>query len=280
MRLHVGCAMWTHPAWVGRISPRQSDGRLRSYAGWCNAVEGNSTFYAVPARSTVESWAQQTHPDFRFVVKFPKVVTHERRFQQVDGELRDFFRVIEPLGARIDALWFQLPSAFAPADVPALEQLMSRLPRTYRYAVEVRHPQFFREDGEHRLRQACDREGAEWVTFDTTAFFAAPPTSDAEREAWERKPRLPRRSDALTDRPVVRFLGRDRDSGTVAGWQHWVDVVAAWLREGRSPTFFLHTPDNVDAPFLARRFHDEVRARVPDLDPLPSPEPADQGTLF
>jgi uncharacterized protein YecE (DUF72 family) len=188
MRLHVGCAMWTHPAWVGRISPRQSDGRLRSYAGWCNAVEGNSTFYAVPARSTVESWAQQTHPDFRFVVKFPKVVTHERRFQQVDGELRDFFRVIEPLGARIDALWFQLPSAFAPADVPALEQLMSRLPRTYRYAVEVRHPQFFREDGEHRLRQACDREGAEWVTFDTTAFFAAPPTSDAEREAWERNP--------------------------------------------------------------------------------------------
>jgi hypothetical protein len=86
------------------------------------------------------------------------------------------------------------------------------------------------------------------------------------------KPRLPRRSDALTDRPVVRFLGRDRDSGTVAGCQHWVGVVAAWLREGRSPTF--------DAPFLARRFHDEVRARVPDLDPLPSPEPADQGTLF
>jgi uncharacterized protein YecE (DUF72 family) len=272
--------MWTHRAWVGRIASRESNARLRSYAGWCNAVEGNSTFYAVPPRETVESWARQTEPDFRFVVKFPKVITHERRFQHIDAELRGFLEVVEPLGPRIDALWFQLPSAFAPADVPALEQLMHRLPRNHRYAVEVRHPGFFVEAGEKELQQACARAGAEWVTFDTTAFFAAPPTSDAEREAWERKPRLPRRSEALTDRPVVRYLGRDSDAETVAGWQHWVGVVAAWLREGRSPTFFLHTPDNVDAPFLARRFHDEVRARIPELDPLPTPAPADQGTLF
>jgi hypothetical protein len=57
-------------------------------------------------------------------------------------------------------------------------------------------------------------------------------------------------------------------------------VVAAWLREGRSPTFFLHTPDNVDAPVLARRFHDEVRAVVPELEPLTSPEPVEPATLF
>jgi hypothetical protein len=36
----------------------------------------------------------------------------------------------------------------------------------------------------------------------------------------------------------------------------------------------------VQALELARRFHAEVRARVPGLDPLPEPEPAGPATLF
>ena len=56
--------------------------------------------------------------------------------------------------------------------------------------------------------------------------------------------------------------------------------MAAWLAEGRRPTFFLHTPDNVDALALARRFHDQVRARVPGLAPLPEPVEAQPATLF
>ena len=81
MKLHVGCAMWTYVPWQGRylphpLSPRE---RLSTYATWCNAVEGNTTFYAIPALDTVKSWAGQTGPDFRLVLKLPKVITHERR---------------------------------------------------------------------------------------------------------------------------------------------------------------------------------------------------------
>ena len=54
------------------------------------------------------------------------------------------------------------------------------------------------------------------------------------------------------------------------------DAVAGWLREGRSPTVFIHTPDNTDALELARRFHDEPRARVPEIEPLPEPIPPDR----
>ena len=118
------------------------------------------------------------------------------------------------------------------------------------------------------------------MTFDTTVLFGSPPTSDAEREAWTKKPRLPRRSRALTSHPVVRYIGRDDTARTVAGWQPWLGTVAGWLREGRSPTVFIHTPDNVDALELARRFHDEVRARVPEVEPLPEPVPSGPPTLF
>ena len=275
--------MWTHKPWQGRFLPHPlpSNEHLRSYAGWCNAVEGNTTFYATPPRSTVESWARQTDPDFRFVLKLPKSVTHERRLTGVDEELRVYLDAIEPLGPRIHALWLQLPGTFSPSDVPALADFLRRLPSSHRYAVEVRHRAFF-EDSRYTklLEEVLADAAAEWIPFDTAAFFQSPPTSDAERDAWSKKPRMPRRSRALTDRPIVRYLGRDAIAQTIEGWQPWIDTAAEWLREGRSPTVFIHTPDNADALSLARRFHDEVRARLPELDALPEPMPVEPLTLF
>ncbi|GAB3467851.1 DUF72 domain-containing protein [Actinophytocola sediminis] len=274
--------MWTHKAWPGRFLPRPLPARQRlaAYAGWCNAVEGNTTFYATPARDTVATWAQQTDPGFRFVVKLPKVVTHERRFVGVEAEMRAFLDAIEPLGERA-VLWTQLPGSFGPADVDALGRFLRRLPADRRRAVEVRHPGFFTDAGSTSLLEGTlAGADAEWVPFDTTVFFQRPPASEAEQDAWAKKPRLPRRTRALTDRPIVRYLGRDSAEETAEGWRPWTGVVAGWLREGRSPTVFVHTPDNDDAPALARRFHDDVRALVPDLDALPEPAPVEPATLF
>lgn len=280
VRLHVGCAMWSLKSWQGRFlpHPQPSHERLRSYSGWCDAVEGNTTFYATPARDTVAGWAQQTGPDFRFVVKLPRVITHDRRLSGADEELRAFLQAIEPLGPRAHALWIQLPGSFSPDDLPVLSGFLRRLPASHRYAVEVRHRAFF--DAPRALEEALGTVDAEWIPFDTTAFFGGPPTSDAERDAWTKKPRMPLRTVALTDRPIVRYLGRDATDRTVEGWRRWVDIVAEWLLEGRSPTVFVHTPDNADAPALARRFHDEVRARVPGLAALPRPTPVEPLTLF
>jgi uncharacterized protein YecE (DUF72 family) len=275
--------MWSLKSWQGRFvaHPLPAGERLRAYAGWCNAVEGNTTFYATPARETVASWAEQTDPGFRFVAKLPKVITHERRLTDADDPLRIFLDAIEPLGSRAHALWIQLPGSFTPADVPVLDRFLRRLPAAHRYAVEVRHPAFFDDTrATALLEQVLAEAAAEWVPFDTTVFFGSPPTSAAEREAWTKKPRMPRRSQALTDRPIIRYLGRDTTEETVRGWQPWVEQTAGWLREGRSPTVFIHTPDNADAPLLARRFHDEVRARVPELEVLPEPEPIEPLTLF
>ena len=275
--------MWTHAPWQGRylpgsLSPRD---RLRAYATWCNAVEGNTTFYATPALETVRSWAEQTAPDFRFVLKLPKAITHERRLADVADPLRAFLAAIEPLRSRAHALWVQLPPSFGPGGLGALAGFLGRLPGGYRYCVEVRHRAFFADPrSEQELERVLGSVGAEWVMFDTTVLFERPPTSDAEREAWRNKPRLPRRSRALTSYPVVRYIGRDDPERTAAGWQPWLDQVAGWLREGRSPTVFIHTPDNVDALELARRFHDDVRARVPEVEPLAEPAGSAPPTLF
>ena len=43
--------MWSYAPWQGRYLPQPlaPRDRLHAYATWCNAVEGNTTFYATPA---------------------------------------------------------------------------------------------------------------------------------------------------------------------------------------------------------------------------------------
>ncbi|RJL34346.1 DUF72 domain-containing protein [Bailinhaonella thermotolerans] len=283
MRLHVGCAMWTHAPWRGRFLPHPlaPAERLRAYATWCNAVEGNTTFYATPARSTVETWAAQTDEDFRFVLKLPRTITHERRLADTGEDLTAFLDAIEPLGPRAHALWIQLPAAFGPTDLGSLASFLHRLPRAHRYAVEVRHPAFFTDPrAERRLEQVLTRAGAEWIPFDTETLFRAPPATDAERESWTKKPRLPSRREALTAHPIIRYIGRDSAEETENGWAPWTEKVTAWLAEGRSPTVFIHTPDNAEALPLARRFHAQIRTRLPTLPALPTPTETEPLTLF
>jgi hypothetical protein len=43
---------------------------------------------------------------------------------------------------------------------------------------------------------------------------------------------------------------------------------------------FIHTPDNAEALVLARRFHEDVRRRVPELEALGEPMPVGPPTLF
>jgi len=282
--------MWALPAWFGRQLPERAArrGSLAAYATWCTAVEGNTTFYAVPSAAAVASWAAQAPAGFRFVAKLPRTVTHEARLRpdRAGPDTRRLLDALAPLGERVATIVAQLPASFGPADLPVLARYGRRLPRDVpnRWAVEVRHPAFF--DGSPAgaaLEDLLGDLGLEWIPFDTTTLFATPPRTEAERVAWGDKPRLPRRLRALTDRPVVRYLGRDDPAATEAGWAPWPAVVAGWLREGREPTFFVHTPDNVDALVLARRFHAAVAELVPDLDPLPEPPAPDAGapeTLF
>ncbi len=124
--------MWTYAPWQGRYLPHALPprDRLRAYATWCNAVEGNTTFYATPALDAVRSWAGQTSPDFRFILKLPKTITHERRLADANEPLRAFLAAIEPLGRRARTLWIQLPPSFGPADLGALIGFLRRLRRS------------------------------------------------------------------------------------------------------------------------------------------------------
>lgn len=277
--LRVGCAIWADRGWVGRYFP--SDTRpgheLVPYATWCTAVEGNTTFYGLPAPATVARWADDAPPDFRFMFKLPRTITHDRRLRNAGYELRLFLDRLAPLGARARPFSIQLPASFGPSDLEALVHFLRQVSADHRWAVEVRHPSFCAGgDDERRLNDLLAWHGVERIILDTRAVFAGPRRTAAEQATVEQKPQLPVRPVAIGARPVVRFIGQTEANANPPWWTKWVSKLVQWLDEARSPTVFVHTPDNAVAPELARRFHGEVarayRDRVGgELAPLPTP---------
>ena len=109
--------------------------------------------------------------------------------------------------------------------------------------------------------------------LDTISLFHRTPITEDGHEEWRTKPRVPLLDDALTDRPIVRFIGSDHPELTDSGLDRWRMRIAEWLDDGRMPTLFVHTPDNMRSQVLARGFHAAMCEMVDGLAPLPEPMP-------
>jgi uncharacterized protein YecE (DUF72 family) len=235
-------------------------------------VEGNTTHYASPQPETVARWAEMAPDYFRFCFKVPRSITHEKRLRNVAEEVNDFLALLGPLAPKLGPVQLQLPATFGPDDIGVLADACQSLPRSVEWAVETRHPDFSAGGSHEReLNDLLANEGINRVVLDSRTLFSVPPETPLEHEAWERKPRLPVRPVATASQPLIRLIGASNPRTTIEGWRQWVPMIADWCRQDVTPHVFVHSPDNNDTPELARRFHGDVAALIPGLEPLPEP---------
>ena len=273
MILRVGAPMWAHPPWRVRLGFTRGR-ELADYATWCNSVEGNTTFYAVPSEATVERWSEQAPADFRFVFKAPRAVTHDHRLGHgAHGELASFLRAVRPLSDRMGPILLQLPPSFDRLDV--LAEFVIGLPTSFRWSVELRHRTFFDGDGRRRVDEVLRTAGVGRTVLDTRPLYQRPVTTAAGVEERRTKPDLPVTLDHVGDEPIVRVIHGDHPDSD--GLSRWVPTVARWLEHGLRPYVFVHRPDNESSPEDARRFHAMVSASVAAVTPLPEPSGLDPG---
>lgn len=287
----LGCPMWANRDWLGSLFTKDTSGKplLMQYSKVFTTVEGNTTFYALPKKSTVMQWNEYTPDNFRFTFKLPKSVTHSGQLR-ANAELQRFFDVLEPLQEKLAQVWIQLPPHFTLASLPQLESLMASLPANFRYAVEVRHLSFYdQKEGESRWQDWLRQHQVNWVHFDTKALFELRNDADAQLEesvleAFKVKPAMPERFVATADSPMLRFIAANTVQESEARLQFVVQKVAGWIKEGRQPYVMVHTPDCIQAPQLARRFHELLSERVQIRQMLPwegeSEAPPPQLSLF
>lgn len=245
---------------------------LGLYAQTFNAVEGNTTFYAWPAPTTVARWAVEMPEHFRFTAKFPRDISHAPDLLAHLEGAEAFLRLMAPLGKRVTPVWLQLPASFGPARLPELAAFIQAL--SHPLAIELRHPAFFAKGEEERgVNRLLRDSGTERICLDPRALFSVVSSDPAVRHAQERKPKVPPRPAAFSQCPQVRFIGLPAVMDNDSFLTPWVEKVAGWIEEGLRPYVFLHTADNRHAPSLARHFHTRLMARLPGLAPLtPLPE--------
>ncbi|MCE0461470.1 DUF72 domain-containing protein [Pseudomonas uvaldensis] len=267
---YLGCPSWSENAWRDYLYPQdaRSSDFLNLYAQVFNAVEGNTTFYASPSAAIVQRWADVMPEHFRFTAKFPGDISHVGDLREHPVAVDTFLQLLSPLGERVSPFWLQLSKAFTPNRLPELAGFIDALQRPL--AVEVRHDEFFAKgDAERRLNRLLLDRGVERICLDPRALFSCTSTDPAVLHAQSKKPRVPPRPAAFTQYPQVRFIGHPVLEANEPFLTPWVEKIAGWIEEGRTPYIFLHTSDNLLAAKLAQHFHRRLMSRLPGLPALP-----------
>ena len=145
-QLYIGCSGWSYSSWKGPFYPSDLENKnwLPYYSKVFNYVEVDSTFYSIPSEYMVKNWERKTPTDFKFTAKFPKLITHEKKFKNVEKELKLFYEAMMPLKDKLLALLIQFPPYVKITEgMEALKQYDFFFDDSFRYAVEVRHPSWF-----------------------------------------------------------------------------------------------------------------------------------------
>jgi uncharacterized protein YecE (DUF72 family) len=229
-RIVVGTSSWADPGFVEEWYPPglPARDRLAWYAERFEAVEVNSSFYAVPERRTVERWVQQTPDGFTFDVKLHRLLSrHAAELKSLPTGVRDHAKTndrgrvtltpqleeamleetiaaAEPLekAGKLSAFLLQLSPSFKPKDhaldelAPLVEQLAPR-----RVAIELRHRGWVED---RRLEETLG-----WLSDHDVAFVC---TDSPQGKAVTMMPPV----DAVTRDDLAYFRAHGRN---VQGYQ-------------------------------------------------------------
>ncbi len=145
--VRVGTSAFTAKGWEQTFYPAGlgASDYLAYYAEHFDTVEVDSTFYRTPSLQTVRKWYAQTPTDFRFAVKIPQVITHEKCLLDCEAEFGRFVETMDALGEKLTAMLLQFPYfnkkmfPIAAAFVDRLASFLARLPKGKRFALEIRN---------------------------------------------------------------------------------------------------------------------------------------------
>lgn len=144
MNVCIGCAGWSIPKEHAAHFPVDGS-HLQRYAGRFNAVEINSSFYRPHQPRTYARWATSVPQGFRFAVKVPRSITHERRLKEIEDLLEPFLAQAGGLGNHLGPLLVQLPPSLV-FNASMVRQFLTVLRQRFggEVACEPRHATWFR----------------------------------------------------------------------------------------------------------------------------------------
>ena len=228
MQLLIGTSGFSYPAWRGGFYPEKlpESKMLGHYAGIFRAVEINNSFYRMPTAEVLARWAGETPPEFRFALKSPRRITHDKRLVDTASAVERLAEASRGLGEKLGPVLFQLPPNMK-KDLVRLDDFLASLPAGLAATVEFRHESWFSDDVYASLR---GRRAA--LCIAESEDVATP-------------------LEATADWGYLRLRREDYDDAMVAAWgarikeQGWASAYV----------FFKHE-DTGKGPIAAARLHE------------------------
>ncbi len=286
MKLYVGCPIWAYKGWVGSFYPEGTKPKdyLWEYARRLTTVEGNTTFYAVPAAKTLQQWAAETPETFRFCPKLPRTISHAGKLVEHIDEAMRFVEVMSQLGERLGPMFLQLPPRYPPALSEDLKAFLQVWPGEVPLAVEVRHMGWFGPPHNEALNELLSRHRMARVVIDTRPIRSLQGEKILEGsvyqrllEARQRKPNVPILPERTASFVFLRYIGHPQFETNAPFLDEWGDYLTERLgEEGTEAYIFCHCPDERLDPWLCRQFYQRIAERLP-LPALPWDEAGAQG---
>ena len=199
-RFYLGTSGFAYDEWrKGVFYPEdlKKDDMLNYYSTQLSSVEINYTFRRFPSEQTVQKWRAKAAEGFVFTLKASQRITHWKKLQDADEDVRDFVNRGKLLGDRFGCVLFQCPPSLR-YDAGLLDSFLATLPTDGpSYAMEFRHDSW--SAARDRLLQA----GVGWCVAETDDKDPKP-----EDLSWEPVGYLRLRKTDYSDEELEQWAAR------------------------------------------------------------------------
>lgn len=146
-RFYCGTSGFSYSSWKKIFYPEKLPSKrwLEHYASKLNTVEINLSFYRLPSEELIGSWKKRVPSGFKFTFKMWRRITHEKRLEDVEVDIRIFLQRVRRMGRKVGCILIQLPPSMN-CTPDLLENFLRILPDRFKYAVEFRHASWFEDD--------------------------------------------------------------------------------------------------------------------------------------
>ncbi len=241
---YIGATGWSMKEWIGTFYPigTKSKDYLRQYTRQFNTIEMNTTHYRIPTVEMVEKWRSEAEADFKFCPKIPQTISHSNNLGLKTGQTEAFCEAIRAFGDRLGCCFIQLPPHFGVDKLDTLRIFLQNFPSDVSLAVEARHESWFSNPkNTQQLLELLEQNKATAVITDVAG----------RRDVLHM---------GLTNTvAMIRFVGNGLHPSDYSRIKSWIERLNQWRELGmESIYFFVHEPDNIQAPELASYLYQQL----------------------
>ena len=137
------------------------------YCSYFSTYEYNGSFYRMPTVSGLEKWYDKTPAYFKFSIKAPKTITHNKKMIDCQQEISDFYSVItNGLKDKLACVLWQFPPGFSYTD-ERLRLITQHLDNSFKNVIEFRNISWWQQ---HVFKELATKQ----LTFCNVSYPGLP----------------------------------------------------------------------------------------------------------